>query len=126
MSSYLNIDEDEMQRIRERLRREEERDKTELILLRENSLKTANKIADFLREKYKVTKVVLFGSILRPESFHKNSDIDLAAWDINEKDTFKAISDVLYVGKGILVNLVDVNTCSLSLLNIILRDGKEI
>ena len=39
----------------------------ELMLKREKYIKEAHKIADFLKENYRVEKVVLFGSVLNTD-----------------------------------------------------------
>ncbi|MCA2625919.1 MAG: nucleotidyltransferase domain-containing protein, partial [Microcystis sp. M20BS1] len=44
-------------------------------------LKIAQKCASLLKEKYGVTKVVLFGSLLNYEEITPHSDLDLAVWD---------------------------------------------
>jgi predicted nucleotidyltransferase len=57
-------------------------------------LKIAQKCASLLKEKYGVTKVVLFGSLLNYEEITSHSDLDLAVWDLPEKDYFKAIAEL--------------------------------
>ena len=42
------------------------------------AMEVARQAADLLRQHYDVTRVRLFGSVLRPEYFHERSDIDLA------------------------------------------------
>ena len=54
----------------------------ELMLKREQYIKEAHKIADFLKENYGVEKVVLFGSVLNPDRFNSHSDIDLLVYGL--------------------------------------------
>jgi predicted nucleotidyltransferase len=70
-------------------------------------LKVAKKCAKFLKEKYGVTKVVLFGSLLNYEKMTTHSDIDLAVWDLPETDYFKAVADLDY-GHQFEVDLVEI------------------
>jgi len=70
-------------------------------------LKIAQKCASLLKEKYGVTKVVLFGSLLNYEEITPHSDLDLAVWDLPEKDYFKAIAE-LDNGQDFEVDLVEV------------------
>ena len=48
-------------------------------------LDVAKKCANFLKEKYGATKVVLFGSLLNHEKMTPHSDIDLAVWGLPER-----------------------------------------
>ena len=68
-------------------------------------LKIAQKCASLLKEKYGVTKVVLFGSLLNYEEITPHSDLDLAVQDLPEKDYFKAIAE-LDNGQDFEVDLV--------------------
>ena len=51
------------------------------------------------------TQVVLFGSLL-DESFHEQSDIDLAVWGLPEKFYFKAVAQLQGIA-GFEVDLVE-------------------
>ncbi|MGK7945276.1 MAG: nucleotidyltransferase family protein [Microcystaceae cyanobacterium] len=74
----------------------------------QEGLKVAKKCANFLREKYGVTKVVLFGSLLNYEKMTSHSDIDLAVWGLPEKDYFKAVGFLLEIAAGFSVDLVEI------------------
>lgn len=86
----------------------------------------ARHAASILKEKSHVTKVVVFGLLIRPEMFSKRSDVDIAAWGIGPKDTFRAIVDVLYLDKEIEINLADIETCTPSLRETIEEEGIEL
>jgi predicted nucleotidyltransferase len=81
---------------------------------------------ELLREKYHVSRVVAFGSLVRKDMFTPWSDVDIAAWGIAPDETFRAIADVLFLSSHIEVNLVDVNTSSASLLAAIEREGVDL
>ena len=47
--------------------------------------------ATLLRDQYGANKVVLFGSLIRPDRFNETSDIDLAAEGIHPRLFFQAV-----------------------------------
>ncbi|MEA5512071.1 nucleotidyltransferase domain-containing protein [Crocosphaera sp. UHCC 0190] len=51
----------------------------------------AKQAATLLKEQFQVTKVVVFGSLIREDCFTLWSDIDLAAWGLSPQDTFRAL-----------------------------------
>lgn len=53
-------------------------------------LQIAKQAAQILKAEYGVQKVVLFGSMLVPETVTPHSDIDLAVWGLPKYDLFKA------------------------------------
>jgi predicted nucleotidyltransferase len=71
-------------------------------------LDVAKKCANFLKEKYGVTKVILFGSLLNYEKITPNSDIDLAVWDLPEKDYFRAVGFLLEIADNFSIDLVEI------------------
>jgi uncharacterized protein len=79
-----------------------------------------------LKEKFGATRVVVFGSLTRKHMFTRWSDVDVAAWGLQAKDTFRALGAVYDLDQDIRINLVDVNTASASLLETIKKDGIEI
>ena len=79
--------------------------------------------ANLLKEQFKVSKVVVFGSLIREDCFTSWSDIDLAAWGISPQDTFRAMEAVKDLDQDIEINLVDIETCSKNLKLNIEKDG---
>jgi predicted nucleotidyltransferase len=71
-------------------------------------LDAAKKCANFLKEKYGVTKVILFGSLLNYEKMTPHSDIDLAVWGLPEKDYFKAVGFLLEIADNFSIDLVEI------------------
>jgi len=82
--------------------------------------------AALLKEEFKVTKVVAFGSLVRKDCFHLWSDVDIAAWGIADRDTFRAIDAVLLLDNEMEINLVDVNCCKPAILASIEKEGVEL
>ncbi len=101
-------------------------DRAELNRRREKAWQIARQAAQLLREQFKVSRVVAFGSLTRESGFTRWSDVDIAAWGIAPEDTFRAIGAVMDLGVEIPVNLVDVNTARPSFLTVIERDGVEL
>ena len=105
-------------------RREEER--PELERRQQKGWEAARRAAQLLKERFQATRVVVFGSLVRGYGFNRWSDVDVAAWGIAPKDTFRAIGAVMDMESEIPVNLVDVNTARPSLLAAIERDGIDL
>jgi predicted nucleotidyltransferase len=86
----------------------------------------ARRAARLLREQFHVTRVVVFGSLVHEISFHEWSDIDLAVWGLSPEQTFRAMGAVMELDATFEINLVDVNVCPASLLEVIEREGQDI
>jgi predicted nucleotidyltransferase len=86
----------------------------------------ARRAALLLRDRFGATRVMVFGSLVHTGCFTSCSDVDIAAWGIRPEDTFRAIGMVMALDGNIEVNLVDVRTCSASLLALIDREGKDL
>jgi predicted nucleotidyltransferase len=71
-------------------------------------LDVAKKCTNFLKEKYGVTKMILFGSLLNYEKMTPHSDIDLAVWGLPEKDYFKAVRFLLEIADSFSIDLVEI------------------
>ena len=54
----------------------------------------AQRCAQLLYDDYGVSKVYLFGSLSKPETFHDGSDIDLAVEGLSPRLYFKALTDL--------------------------------
>lgn len=108
----------------ERLR---EQDHAAELIRREAAWQLARIAAEMLKEQFHASRVVAFGSLINPErSFTRWSDVDIAAWGISSKDTFRAIGVIMDLSYDPAVNLVDVNTCTPSILAAIERDGVDL
>ena len=88
--------------------------------------KLARKAAKVLREQYHAERVAVFGSLLHESRFTKWSDVDIAAWGIAPDQTFRAIGTVMDLDPSFQVNLVDVNTCTPSLLKAIEEEAVDL
>ena len=88
-------------------------------------LKIAQKCADFLEYKYGVTKVILFGSLLNYEEMNKDSDIDLAVWNLSEKEYFNAVGFLLEMSEDFSIDLVEAEKAKTYILDAI-NQGLEL
>ncbi len=70
-------------------------------------LKVAHKCAGILKQEFGATRVVLFGSMLNHERMTWRSDIDLAVWELPEKDLFRA-GAAIERGHDFCIDLVEV------------------
>ena len=70
-------------------------------------IEVAHECARILKAEFGATKVVLFGSMLNPERMTRRSDIDLAVWELPEKDFFKA-GAAIERGHDFSIDLVEV------------------
>ena len=88
--------------------------------------KVARKAASILRKQFGIEKVVLFGSAVYPKLFHSRSDVDIAVWDLDDRDYFRAVGTLLGIDSEIGVDLVVFETASPAMQAVILRDGKPL
>lgn len=93
---------------------------------REKGWKLARKAAKLLRTQFQAKRVAVFGSLLHEARFTRWSDIDIAVWGIPADQTFRAIGAVMDLDSSVELNLVDVNTCSPSLLRAIEQEAVDV
>ena len=63
--------------------------------LRQDALKTAERLKDILIRDFSVKKVVIFGSVLRKGNFDESSDIDLAVEGLPRNAFFTALARLI-------------------------------
>lgn len=86
---------------------------------------TADALAKELKERFRASKIILFGSLTRAD-FSQWSDIDLAVWGISASDYYKAVAYASGYSSVFKVDLVDADDCSKSLLQHITQNGIEL
>jgi predicted nucleotidyltransferase len=107
-------------------RRRFEQEQRELAAREKRAWELARRAASLLRDRFGVTRVMVFGSLVHTGCFTPWSDVDIAVWGIRPQDTFRAIGMVMELDGKIEVSLVDVHTCSSSLLMMIEREGRDL
>jgi predicted nucleotidyltransferase len=88
--------------------------------------KVAHEAAHLLRERFSAQRVVAFGSLAHPERFHMRSDVDLAAWGLNEDDFLRAVAAVTGLDREISVDLIAVEEAPESLRALIEAEGASL
>ena len=126
MTTALGLTQEEMETYRAAARRRQEQEQQELAQRERRAWELARRAAALLHERFGASRVVVFGSLVHEGCFSPWSDVDLAAWGIRTEDTFRAIGAVMDIDAEIELNLVDVDTCSASLLVVIEREGVEL
>jgi uncharacterized protein len=86
----------------------------------------ARKAADLLRNRFAAQRVAAFGSLINPERFHMRSDVDLAAWGLDERDYLRAVAAVTGLDKEISVDLIAVEEAPESLRDLIRAEGSSL
>jgi predicted nucleotidyltransferase len=86
---------------------------------------TARIAASILRDRFGAKRVIVFGSVVRPECFTPWSDIDLAAWGIPADQFFRAVGALSGLSEEFKVDLVDPEGCRPTLREEIDREGEE-
>lgn len=89
----IQISPDQLKVYRAAARKREAEGKILLEKRHQHAWAIARQAADILKEEFKASRVVVFGSLVQPGRFHLSSDIDLAVWDI--RDYFRAVSRLL-------------------------------
>lgn len=62
---------------------------------RMDALKVVQRLKDILVREFKVSKVILFGSILQENHFNRYSDIDLAVAGLAKRSFFRALARLM-------------------------------
>jgi predicted nucleotidyltransferase len=93
---------------------------------RQTAWADAQKISAYLRTQFGATQVLVFGSLIDTGLFDGHSDIDIAVRGIPAPQFFQAVTEIMSVSQTFSVDLIDLDTCSETLRQIILRDGKPV
>lgn len=72
----------------------------------EHAWDVARRAASLLRKNFAASRVVVFGSLLRPELFDERSDVDLAVWGVTDEKYLRAVAAVTALDKEISVDLI--------------------
>jgi len=124
--SVLNLSPEQLDQYRRTAARREKIRAVKIKPRMEKAWKLAKKAAKVLREQYHAERVAVFGSLLHESRFTEWSDVDIAAWGIAPDQTFRAIGTVMDLDSSLKINLVDVNTCTPSLLKAIEEEAVDL
>ena len=95
----------------------------QLVQRRKQARILARQAADLLREQFGANRVVMFGSLARPDLFHPQSDVDIAVWGLDERRYYRAVAQLLTLDPTIGIDLVMVQDAPVSLRAIIDQEG---
>jgi predicted nucleotidyltransferase len=90
---------------------------------RKRAMRVARQAASLLRKEFDAKKVVLFGSLAIPKNFTLWSDIDLAVFGVPADRFYAAVAAITGLSAEFKVDLIDAETCKVSLRDAIDRDG---
>jgi predicted nucleotidyltransferase len=82
--------------------------------------------AALLKKDFAVSRVWLFGSVLRRDRIHTRSDVDLAVEGLAEAQYLRAVGRLLDLHGDISVDLVRLEDASTSLRDRIMSEGREL
>jgi len=92
----------------------------------ERALAVAGQAAALLRRSFGTSSVTLFGSLAEGRWFGEHSDIDLAVAAISPEDYLLAVARLQDISPEFAVDLIDLDHCSPTLRESILRDGRPL
>ena len=92
----------------------------------ERAWHVAHKAARLLQQWYGVARVRVFGSLLDPSQFHRDSDVDLAVEGLAVEDYWDALADVLFLDEQIAVDLVDPELSPPVIWELVEREGVDL
>jgi len=78
----------------------------------ERAWEVARQVAAYLYAHYEPSRLVVFGSLVHPESFGPESDIDMAVDGIGWPDYLRAWNEVESLAPGFRVDLIDIGIVS--------------
>lgn len=115
---------DKMERYRESARRRVEFNRIELETRRKRGWELARQAAEILKKEFGAERVVVYGSLLAQDLFHRGSDINLGAWNIQH--TPQAAARLLDLDPGFAFDLVSGDDIPPELLALIEAEGVEV
>ncbi len=110
--------------IKKAWRERNDRNKQEEIERKNNAMDKASRMASYLKTRYRVQKVYLFGSLLWGKHFTVSSDIDLLVIGFPASEDFwEALAAVEHIAMPFPVSLVLADDASPSLRGKVEREG---
>ena len=80
-------------------------------------------VAQIVKDAFGATRILAFGSLVNKNLFHPNSDIDLAAWGVDETRYFRAVGQLLSIDPEMEIDLVMAEDARPALLRRIENEG---
>ncbi len=104
----------------------EKRSEEKIRSLRARAKDRARDVAELLKTRYGVKRVILFGSIVRGHYLHERTDIDLLVEGLRAEDFLRAGADAWTVSGPFDVDIIPMERAEKSIVKAALRDGIEL
>ncbi len=117
---------DSLAEYRTTMKEREKRARREWEQRRERARATARHVTGYLHDAYDVSRVVLFGSMVREGLLREDSDLDLAVWGLDADDYFEAVGRVQDEGAPFSVDLVRMERAPDSLHDLVQEEGRAL
>lgn len=112
VKTAAHITDEDMVVYRATARRREEQARQEREQRTQRAWILAQRAAALLKGRFGARRVILFGSLARPDFFHRRSDVDLAVEGIKSQDFWRAWSALDALDHDFEIDLVDVGRAS--------------
>ena len=119
----MQITKEDMQSYRATARRRWAQDQRRLGHHHQLAWSLARQAAGLLRERFGVNRIFVFGSLVREDLFHSQSDVDLAVWGLDERKYCRAVGELLALDPEIKVDVVMLENAPVSLRATIEQEG---
>lgn len=104
----------------------EKRRMKEMESIRANAISKGKKVAELLKKKYGVRRVILFGSICKKAYIHRRSDIDLMVEGLKSDDILRAGFDAWVISKPFDVDIIPMEKAEKKIVEIAKKKGIEL
>ncbi len=101
----------------------EVREKKKISKLRSSAMDSAKRVADYLKENYGVSRVVLFGSLVRKRYLHERTDIDLLVEGLKKEALLRSGFEASNIAKPFNVDLIPSSIADPSIIIIVNEEG---
>ena len=119
----MQVSKQKMDKYKATAKRRWKQEQQQLSLIYSQKWALAKKAAELLKEQFGAQRVVAFGSIIKKDLFHLNSDMDIAVWGLDEKKYFRAVAKLLELDSSQRVDLVRIEDARGSLRSVIDQEG---
>ncbi|MCL4561607.1 MAG: nucleotidyltransferase domain-containing protein [Chloroflexi bacterium] len=120
----MQFSQEEMEIYRRNARARSIKRQYELDARRQRAWEIARLAADVLKKEFGASRVVVYGSLIKPQLFHARSDIDLAVWDVQHY--FQAVARLLDLDPEIETNLAPIEDVLPELRTVIENEGIDL
>ena len=119
----MRVTEEEMKLYRATAQRRWAKERQQLTERHQRAWMLTSRAAALLKEQFGVRKVVVFGSLVREDLFHPQSDVDLAVWGLDERRYYRLVAQLLALDPGIKIDLVMIEDAPITLRTRIEHEG---